>query len=85
MTEDDKDERIKQLEAQVEVLSTEVRAQAAWRRAVEDREFEHRRATAATGAPLSGALGPTARLAIDSATRGPDVDQLNLISRVGRK
>jgi hypothetical protein len=73
---EDKDAQMAELKAQVLALEK-------WKQEVMARDFQHRRNTAPTGTPLSGVLGPTAQLAIDRASRGPDRDQLDLINVVG--
>jgi hypothetical protein len=77
MTNDEKDERMKELEAEVKAL-------AAWRKKIEEQQSQPPRNTP-IGSPLEGVLGPTAQLAIDRATRPKvEVDQLDLVGLVGK-
>ena len=76
MTESEKDARMKELEAQV-------RALAEWRKGIEAQQNQPR-PNAPIGSPLEGMLGPTARLAIDRASRPKvDANQLDLVRVVG--
>ena len=75
----DKDLIIKELLAEQKALRERM---AQWEQQKAEDVFKAAR-SAPTGTPLSGVLGPTARIAIDNATRGPDRDQLDLIRIVG--
>ena len=72
---DEENERMKELQAQVKALEE-------WKRKIEE-QLNQPRGNAPIGTPLQGVLGPTAQLAIDRASRPPDVDQLDLIRLTG--
>jgi hypothetical protein len=63
------------------LLEAEVRALAQWKKNIEQ-QMHQGRPNAPIGTPLQGVLSPTAQLAIDRASRPPDVNQLDLIGPV---
>jgi hypothetical protein len=80
MSEDaDKDAQMAELKAQVKAQALELEK---FKRQFEAQQNQPRPNTP-IGSPLEGTLGPTAKLAIDRATRPPDRDQLDLVRIVG--
>jgi hypothetical protein len=80
MSEDaDKDAQMAELKAQVKAQALELEK---FKRQFEEQQNQGR-PNAPIGSPLQGVLSPTAQLAIDRATRPPDVNQLDLIGPVG--
>jgi hypothetical protein len=75
----DKDLIIKEILAEQKAIRERM---ARWEEQKAEDVFKAAR-SAPTGTPLSGVLGPTAKLAVDRAERGPDRDQLDLINAVG--
>jgi hypothetical protein len=75
MTDEEKDARMAELQAQVLALEE-------WKRKITE-QLNQPRGNAPIGSPLQGVLSPTAQLAIDRAARPPDVNQLDLIGPVG--
>jgi hypothetical protein len=75
VTDNEAQERMKELKA-------EVRALAEWKKKIEEQTLQGAARSAPIGSPLQSPLGPTARLAIDRATRPPDRNQLDLIGPI---
>jgi hypothetical protein len=77
MTDEEKDARMAELQAQVKALEE-------WKRKITE-QLNQPRGNAPIGTPLQGVLSPTAQLAIDRATRPPDRDQLDLVGPIATR